>query len=198
VQTGMDALTHAIEAYLNRPYCTKKTTTLCVEAIREILLNLPKAYGDPLDYEARSNMLHASFKAGKAFTVACVGYVHGLAHAIGARYHMPHGLTIAILLPTVLSAYGEKVYAPLGELARHIGLASGSDEECTKAFITHLRKMNREMGIPEGISVLREEDFPQIAAYCNQEVIPLYPVPVLFHEKELTEILRKVRMLGVS
>ncbi|MCR5032332.1 MAG: iron-containing alcohol dehydrogenase [Lachnospiraceae bacterium] len=197
-QTGMDALTHAVEAFLNKPYLTADTTQLCLDAVRDIVQNLPKAYKDPLDLDARSAMLNASCTAGKAFTVACVGYVHGLAHAIGARYHMPHGLTIAILLPTILERYGKAVEQPLAELARYAGIAEGSDSICCQAFIALIRQMNKAMGIPEGIEALKEEDFKQLASYCYQEVVPLYPVPVIFSEKELVEILRNVKEMGVS
>ncbi len=197
-ETGMDALTHAIEAYLNLPNRTKKTASLSKKAIQTIFEYLPKAYEDPTDYEARSQMLQASFEAGEAFTVACVGYVHGLAHAIGAKYHLTHGRTIAILLPTVLAAYGKKAEKSLAELARYCKIAEGSDHDCAVSFIDHIRELNHEMDIPEGIAELKEEDFTALAERCNKEVIPLYPVPVLFSVKELILLLHTVKENGVS
>lgn len=191
-ETGMDALTHAIEAYLNIPYRTEKTASLCREAVKEIFSNLPKAYADGADIETRSAMLLASFKAGKAFTVACVGYVHAIAHAIGAKYHLTHGRTIAIVLPKVLAAYGQSAERSLAELARYCDIARGQDAECAKRFIAHIRELNRSMGIPETIARLKEADFADIARAAAKEAVPLYPTPVIFSQAELFDILRSL------
>ncbi len=110
--TGMDALTHAVEAYIGNSttYGTKKDALL---AVRLIFENIDTAYlkGDNID--ARRNMLHASFYAGCAFTKSYVGYVHAVAHSLGGEYNVPHGLANAVLLPFVLEAYGKAVHKKL-------------------------------------------------------------------------------------
>ncbi len=191
-ETGMDALTHAIEAYLNIPNRTKKTASLCKEAVKDIFSNLPKAYANGADIKTRSAMLIASFKAGEAFTVACVGYVHAIAHAIGAKYHLTHGRTIAIVLPKVLAAYGQSAEKSLAELARHCDIAQGADKECAEKFISHIRSLNQSMGIPETIAELKESDFADIARAAHREAVPLYPTPVIFSQDRLFAILRSL------
>ena len=108
--TGMDALTHAVEAYLSWTYRTEETIEYCEEAVTAIMGFLPEAYEQGDSLEAREEMLIASFKAGAAFTRACVGNVHAIAHTIGGLYHVPHGLANAVVLPIVLEDYGSAVY----------------------------------------------------------------------------------------
>ena len=110
--TGMDALTHAVEAYIGNS-TTKETREMARKATKLIFENLTKAYDDGKDLEARDNMQHASFYAGVAFTVSYVGYVHAIAHTLGGFYHVPHGLANSIILPYVLDYYGESAYKKL-------------------------------------------------------------------------------------
>ena len=99
--TGMDALTHAVEAYIGKSN-TKETIAEAEEAVKLIFANLEKAYTDGKDLEARGNMLKGSYLAGRAFTHAYVGYVHAIAHNLGGLYGTPHGLANAVILPYVL------------------------------------------------------------------------------------------------
>ena len=103
--TGMDALTHAVEAYIGKSN-VKSTIRYAEEATKLIHDNLEKAYNNGKDIEARNNMLKASFYAGSAFTRAFVGYVHAIAHNLGGLYNTPHGLANAVILPYVLDWYG--------------------------------------------------------------------------------------------
>lgn len=191
--TGMDALTHAVEAYLNWTYGTEETTVYCEEAVAAIMEFLPEAYEQGDSLEAREEMLIASFKAGAAFTRACVGNVHAIAHAVGGLYHVPHGLANAVILPIVLEDYGAAVYSKLAHLATISQVASeGTEEEWAKAFIAHIRQMNEHMGIPEHLSQIQEEDIEKMAKWAEQEANPLYPVPVVYDKKHFEGVIRKV------
>lgn len=149
--SGMDALTHAVEAYCNR-FCSPKMKAHAKKAVRLIGANLLTAYREPENKEARMNMLAGSYEAGIAFTNAYVGYVHAIAHGIGGLYHVPHGEANAILLPKVLAAYGSAVYTPLARLEREVRTSVAEDESreetdavLAEAFIERIRRMNRSM-----------------------------------------------------
>ncbi|MCR5773979.1 MAG: iron-containing alcohol dehydrogenase [Lachnospiraceae bacterium] len=191
--TGMDALTHAVEAYIGGS-TTKKTRALSREAVRLIFANIEKAYKDGNDYEARDNMLHASNRAGLAFSISYVGYVHAVAHSLGGQYGIPHGLANAVLLPIVLEDYGPCVYKKLTELAYVAGIAhkGATDEENAGAFISAVRELNRKMGIPEKLEGIKREDIPVMARHADKEGNPLYPVPRLMDAVELERFYYKV------
>lgn len=193
-QTGMDALTHAVEAYINRfaSAYVKKTAT---EAVRLIDSNLYAAYANGGDLNARKNMLCASYLAGIAFTNNFVGYVHALAHAVGALYGVPHGFANAVLLPAVLREYGPGIAKPLSELASAAGLCEKSEDARADAFIRRIEILRESMQIPGRFSVLRQEDFPLLISRALREANPDYPVPVIFGESELAAILHAVSPL---
>ena len=191
--TGMDALTHAVEAYTNLTYNTDETIRMSEEAVCEIFRYLERAYGDGNDMEARTQMLIASYKAGFAFTRACVGNVHAIAHTLGGLYNTPHGLANAVILPIVLEDYGEAVYEKLAHLAELTGLKdNGSVEEKAKAFIAEIRNMNRRMGIPTGFDFIKEEDIPQMITWALAETNPFYPVPVIYDRKRCEAVIRRI------
>ena len=120
--TGVDALTHAVEAYIGRSTIIK-TRNYSRTATKLIFENIEKAYQNGYDEEARRNMLMASHLAGGAFSRSYVGYVHAVAHSLGGAYNIPHGLANSVLLPVVLKRYGSKVYKKLKQLAVAAGLA---------------------------------------------------------------------------
>ena len=191
--TGMDALVHAVEAYIGRS--TTRQTRSCAElAVRLIEKYLLRAYENGEDAAARKGMLRAAYSAGLAFTKSYVGYVHGVAHSLGGQYGTPHGLANAVLLPYFLDEYGESCEHRLAKLARNSGVVERglSDAETSRAFIAWVRKMNRALGIPEKIEGIREEDIPVMAAHADRESNPLYPVPKLMDAKELERMYRKV------
>lgn len=191
--TGMDALTHAVEAYIGNS-TTHGTRTNALLAVELIFANLDKAYtqGDNLD--ARKNMLKASFYAGCAFTKSYVGYVHAVAHSLGGEYNVPHGLANAVLLPFVLEAYGTAVHKKLHRLAVAAGIAEYDtpEAEAAQRFIEAIQDMKRRFGIGDTIAGIREEDIPKLAGYADKEANPLYPVPVLMNAKELEQFYYKV------
>ncbi|WP_294498990.1 iron-containing alcohol dehydrogenase [uncultured Gemmiger sp.] len=191
--TGMDAMTHAVEAYIGGS-TTRGTRQAAVEAVRLILESLPVAYEHGGDRTARAKMLRAAYLAGTAFTKSYVGYVHAVAHSLGGQYGIAHGLANAVLLPEVLEAYGPAAHKKLGRLAVETGVASVRDTPAQAAakFIAKLRKMNADMGIPRTLEGIREEDLPMLARNADHEGNPLYPVPVLMDAQELQALYRLV------
>lgn len=183
---GMDALTHAVEAYIGNT-TTDQTRAYAKQAVRLIFENIEEAYTFGCNHEARRNMLYASHIAGIAFSKSYVGYIHTIAHSLGGQYNVPHGLANAVIMPYVLEAYGEPVYKKLHELGVAAGVARESDshELGAKKFIYAIRRLNRHMDIPFTISGIREEDIPVLAQHAAAEANPLYPVPVLMDAKEL-------------
>ena len=226
--SGMDAMTHAVEAYCNR-FCSPKMKAHAMKAVSLIGANLLTAYREPANKAARMNMLTGSYEAGIAFTNAYVGYVHAIAHGISGLYHVPHGEANAILLPKVLAAYGSAVYEPLARLERKMRVSGGKPEReermsgaeserdvrmsgagmerkvcasgaedgnsketdavLAEAFIERIRRMNRSMGIPEQLVMLRKEDVPELAARALKEGNPNYPVPVIWEEERMRSFL---------
>lgn len=186
--TGMDALTHAVEAYIGQS-TTPETRKDALEATHLIFQNIKKAYKNGDDMKARRNMLHASYKAGNAFTRSYVGYVHAVAHSLGGKYNTPHGLANAILLPYVLESYGSCVYKKLHHLAMAAGISDtfDSDETGAKKFIKAIKQMKKDMNIKDEI-VIDKEDIPVLAEYAAKEANPLYPVPKLMDASELEEL----------
>lgn len=190
--TGMDALTHAVEAYIGKSNVAN-TEEHAKEAVKLIFANLEKAYADGKDLEARSNMLKASYHAGAAFTRAYVGYVHAVGHNLGGFYHVPHGLAMSVILPHVLDYYGEAAYKRLAQLAVVAGVKTdGTDEEKAKAFIAEIRAMNKRMNIPEKFDMIKEEDIPTIAQRALREANPLYPVPKFMDQKDCEQFIRSL------
>ena len=185
--TGMDALTHAVEAYIGRS-TTRQTRQEALEATRLVFANVERAYRNGKDYEARSNMLTAAYRAGIAFSRSYVGYVHAVAHSLGGQYNIPHGLANAVLLPYVLESYGSCIHRKLHDLAVAAGVASPQEEDADAAakFIRAIRQLNARMGIPETLEGIRPEDIPVMAAHAEKEANPLYPVPRLMTREELT------------
>lgn len=197
--TGMDALVHAVEAFIGRS-TTSETRERAIEATALIRRYLRRAYENGQDAEAREGMLRAAYAAGIAFTKSYVGYVHGVAHSLGGQYGIAHGLANAVLLPYFLEEYGASARAKLARLARESGVAeemlgdtaqNADDAACARAFIDWVKKMNSSMGIPEKIEGIREEDIPMMAKRADKESNPLYPVPKLMDAGELEKMYRR-------
>ena len=186
--TGMDALTHAIEAYIGRS-TTKSTRADALLAVKLISENLERAYTDGDDMTARKNMLNAAFHAGRAFSMSYVGYCHAVAHSLGGQYHIPHGLANAVLLPYVLERYGASIYRKAKDIALAMGIAdeAATPKAATEALIATIRQMNADMCIPTKLQGLRECDIPKLAKLASTEANPLYPVPALMTAKELEQ-----------
>lgn len=186
--TGMDALTHAVEAYIGRS-TTKETRRLALEAVKLVFDNIELACRDGRNHRARENMLHAAYKAGIAFSKSYVGYIHAVAHALGGQYGTPHGLANAVIMPYVLEAYGESAHVKLHRLGVVAGVCceNESDKAGAEKFIEAIRALNKSIGIPNKLAGIRREDIPVMAAHAAREANPLYPVPKLMTKNELAE-----------
>ncbi|MCM1289942.1 MAG: iron-containing alcohol dehydrogenase [Corallococcus sp.] len=192
--TGMDALTHAVEAYVGRSN-TRSTKRNAEQAVKLVFDNLLCATQNGGDISARTNMQRAAYLAGLAFTRAYVGYVHALAHALGGKYGTPHGLANAVLLPKVLQKYGKSAHKKLAKLAKAVGLAEKSDsrEQSAQKFIDAVVQLNKDLGIPDGFGgTVVESDVKELARHAEREANPLYPVPQLWTEREFEEIYLEV------
>ena len=190
--TGMDALTHAVEAYIGRSN-VKSTEMYAEKATKMIFESLETAYNDGKNVEARETMLKASYYAGMAFTRAYVGYVHAIAHNLGGFYGIPHGLANAVILPYVLEYYGETAHARLAKLAVVAGVKTdGTDKEKAEAFIEAIKTMNKNMNIQDKFDCIKEEDIPTIVKRALKEGNPLYPVPKIMDEADCEAVIRRL------
>ena len=190
--TGLDALTHAVEAYIGKSN-VPSTRDYAERATKLIFENLETCYNDGKNVEARGQMLLASFYAGMAFTRAYVGYVHAIAHNLGGMYAIPHGLANAVILPQMLDEYGSAIYPQLAKLADIVGIQGQTVEEKAKGFIAEIKAMNERMSIPTGFEQIKDEDIPTIVERAMKEAHPLYPTPVIFDADRLTQIVKKLK-----
>ncbi|MGB4985284.1 MAG: iron-containing alcohol dehydrogenase [Erysipelotrichaceae bacterium] len=179
--TGMDALSHSIEAYIGNSN-TKQTKKDAFESINLIFDNLLIAYHDGSNIIARENMLYASLLAGQAFTKAYVGYVHAFAHAIGAYYHLPHGLAIAIVMPHILNSYGNKLEHKFDDFKMD-----------HQTFINKIEMLNQEMNIPQYIEQIDLKDLDDLSNHIIKEANLLYPVPKIYNKTEIINLLKKIK-----
>ena len=186
--TGVDALTHAVEAYIGRS-TSKETRRLSLEATKLVFENVEEAYKDGNNHTARENMLHAAYKAGIAFSKSYVGYIHAVAHSLGGKYGTPHGLANAVVMPYVLESYGKSVYKKLHRLGIAAGVATEEDAPMTGAikFINAVKALNAGMNIPEKLPGIQKEDIPSLAKHAAKEANPLYPVPKLMNTRQLEQ-----------
>lgn len=189
--TGMDALTHAVEAFIGNS-TTNETRRYAVTAVKLIFKNIFSASSHESS-EAEKAMLKASHLAGRAFTRSYVGYIHAVSHSLSGKYNLPHGLTNAVILPVVLEMYGEAVYPKLAVLARAVGINGNTKRELAEKFIEAVYDMNRRLGIPEKLEGICEDDIHELSVYADKEANPLYPVPVLWNAKELEKIYRVIK-----
>lgn len=191
--TGMDALTHAIEAYVGRGG-NKSTRRDALDACKLIFENIEISFA-AADQAARKNMLIASHKAGRAFSKAYVGYVHALAHSLGGKYDVPHGLANAVILPAVLKEYRKAAHKKLWEIAVFCSLADKnvSYSDGAEIIISKIEKLNEKFGIPRNIPQIHEGDIEELAAYADKEANPLYPVPALWDKAKLKELYLQIK-----
>lgn len=160
--TGMDALTHAIEALVTPGAygVTKKLSIGAIELIKEFL---PRAVEKGDDMEAREAMVNAIFLGGMAFNNAGLGYVHAMAHQLGAVYHLPHGVCCAMILPIVERENAKHVPEAFRDVAKGLGLhiENKSDQECANYAIFEIEKLSAAVGIPKKLTELdiKEEEF---------------------------------------
>ena len=190
--TGMDALTHAIEAYINC-FNNRKTNEYALCAIKSIFQYLVPSFEDGLNKHYRLELLEASYNAGVAISNNYVGYVHAIAHGIGGMYHLQHGMINAIILPFVLEEYGDAITKKLVNIADIIGINGCTDKEKVERFIRKLKELNRIFSIPTSISEIKEEDIHYLAIGAEKEGNPSYPTPVTWDVEQFEKVIRKIK-----
>jgi alcohol dehydrogenase len=193
--TGMDALVHALEAYLGRSN-TNKTKTRAKMAIKLIHEYLLVAYKEPNNLHARHQMQWAAYHAGVAFTRAYVGYVHCLAHQLGGFYNVPHGLANAVILPYVLEIYGCSIDNKLAELSDLLRLTklSLSNKEKATSFRNWIDDLEHNLNIPKKlVGIINDTDVGVMVDRAYKEGNPTYPVPVILNKKQLKSVYDQIR-----
>lgn len=164
--TGMDALTHAIEAYVSVA-ATPITDACALKAIAMITENLPLAVENGANTKAREAMAYAQFLAGMAFNNASLGYVHAMAHQLGGFYNLPHGVCNAVLLPHVQTFNSKVAAARLRDCAASMGVnvTGKSDMEGAESCINAIHELAKKVNIPTGLRELnvKDEDIPELA-----------------------------------
>ncbi|UCC13676.1 MAG: iron-containing alcohol dehydrogenase [Gammaproteobacteria bacterium] len=191
--TGMDALTHAVEAYLSAN-ALPETDGYALAATKLIMENLPRAVAKGKDLKARQAMSFASYYAALAFTRAGVGYVHAISHNFGAFYHTPHGLANAIVMPYVLDFSKRSCTRKLSKLADVSGLRQKGDrpQKLASRFIDHIRELNEEFGIPDRLEALERSDIPAIARNALKEAHYTYAVPRYMDQRTCERLIGKM------
>jgi alcohol dehydrogenase class IV len=189
--TGIDALTHAVEAYLGN-WATPYTDGMALSAVGLIFENLRTCYTDGKNVQAREKMSLASTYAGIAFTRANVGYVHAIAHQFGGKYHTPHGLANAIVLPHVLKFSAPAVIDRLAQLAvrAKLGEEGDSEESLAEAFIGGVEQLNHDLNIPTTLAALKDDDVPALARAAQKEAQTGYPVPRYMTQAQCEDLIR--------
>lgn len=177
-ETGMDALTHAIESYSGL-HSTALTKAYSGDAVKRIFHYLPRAYKNSNDIEARKEMSIASFNAGVAFTRTSIGYVHAISHQLGGFYHIPHGLANAVILPHIMDFSFNSAINSYAELAIIAGLASTKEStlEAAKKLILGVNELNNQLNIQSTFEELNIEDITILAKRAVKEAYCEYPVP---------------------
>lgn len=194
--TGMDALTHAIEAFINL-FRTRKSNKNALEAIKLIYENLYESWSNPEDLIKRNNMQLAAYKAGVAFTNAYVGYAHALSHALSGQYNVPHGLANSLILPIVLKAYGNKIYERIAIIYDYIkmGPTDISKKEKTEKFINWIYEINHKMDIHFNFNeIIKDVDISSLVENAYHEAYPLYSCPKMFEREELASLYNQIRI----
>ncbi|MEM5549393.1 iron-containing alcohol dehydrogenase [Pseudoalteromonas neustonica] len=187
--TGIDALTHAIEAYIGTiglAFSNEKS----LQAIDLILKNLKVAYNEGDNLVAREQMLLASFYAGQAFTRTSVGYVHAIAHQFGAQYGTAHGLANSVLLMPVLRFYGKAIYPKLAEIADYCKLTQPqqSTEQKALLLLKTFDDLLASLAIPKTLPEIKVNDISGISQAAMKEAHPDYPVPVFMSHSQCEAI----------
>ena len=190
--SGMDALTHAIEAYINC-FNNRKTNEYALCAIKSIFQYLVPSFEDGLNMQYRLELLEASYNAGVAISNNYVGYVHAIAHGIGGMYHLQHGMINAIILPIVLEEYGGAVVGKLAKIADVVGITGATDQDKSKQFIQKLKDLNQIFTIPTSIPEIQEEDIHYLAIGAEKEGNPSYPTPVTWNVEQFEKVIRKIK-----
>lgn len=190
--TGVDALTHAIESWVSG-FATQETDFYARAATKLILENLVLAWTDGKNLAAREAMALGSHYAGLAMNKAAIGYVHSLAHQLGAQYGVPHGRANAIILPHVLEFNREASASRLAKLAREIGLTQNSnDQQAADIIIERIKSLLLELKISTEVKGIQPQDFPEMIAAAFAEAHGMYAVPKYMDYADAERILKQL------
>ncbi|AXY01191.1 iron-containing alcohol dehydrogenase [Vibrio alfacsensis] len=189
--TGIDALTHALEAYISRN-ATQETKAYSVAAMKLIFEYLPRAVEKGSDVNARHKMAMASYYAGLAFTKASLGYVHAFSHNLGAKYGLPHGMANGLALLPVLRFSLPEIEPQLAALSE--GLEVGESEEIpsAQAFIDRIENLYQAIGIEQVTDKVQPSDTQELVRLILKEAHWNYPVPKFMNEQECAQILAEI------
>ncbi|MGX4593264.1 iron-containing alcohol dehydrogenase [Leuconostoc sp. JNUCC 76] len=190
--SGMDALTHAIEGYIN-VFSPRTAKISAKKAITLIFNNLSTTYHQGNDLKARENMLIASFEAGISLSYGNTGYVHAISHGIGGLYHLPHGRINAVLLPQVLREYQPKIEGKLASLAQVIGIQGNNQHELATKFIEQIELLRQSMDMPNELPEIDTSFVQQLAHGAEKEANPAYPVPDIWDQARFEKLLDKIK-----
>ncbi|MEH6348137.1 MAG: iron-containing alcohol dehydrogenase [Bermanella sp.] len=192
-ETGMDALTHALEAYISQ-LSNPESDALAVQAIKQIFEVLPVCYEDGSNLAARQTMAEASLTAGKAFRKAMLGYVHAISHQLGALYGTAHGLGNAMLLPLVVDYSKDKVADKLANLAVMTGLgrADMPKNKLSQLLVDKLVSLNKQLNIPTKLETLKEEDIPKLALRAYAEALKIHAAPRYMGKQDIEALLKNL------
>lgn len=184
--TGMDALTHAVEAYVSTA-ATPITDAVALKAIELIQANLPTAVADGENIVAREQMAYAQFMAGMAFNNASLGYVHAMAHQLGGFYDLPHGVCNAVLLPHVQRYNAQVCPERLRDIASSmsVNVTAMTAEQGANAAISAIEALSSQVGIPTGLELLgaKASDIPLLAENALKDVCGLTNPKQASHEE---------------
>jgi alcohol dehydrogenase len=188
--TGLDALTHALEAWMST-FASAETDYYAAAATRLIFENLPLAWADGSNLAAREAMALASHYAGLALNQAGLGYVHAIAHQLGAHYGVPHGRANAIVMPHILDFNRVASARRLAELAERVGLVNGgfNDTMAAEILITRVKGLLVELKIDTQIKGIDRNHFPEIIKAAFAEAHGIYAVPKYMSHDEAHQIL---------
>ena len=195
--TGIDVLTHALEAWMSAN-ASVETDYYAASAVKSVMHYLPLAYKDGGNLKAREEMGIAAHYGGIAFNKAGLGYVHAIAHQLGAYYSIPHGRANAIVLPYVLDVNRKASKKRLAALAKRTGMvqdgqAANGDSEIADHLITQVRNLIADLNIDPTVNGMQTSDFNDIAKAAAKEVSDTYAVPTYLSAAEIKEILTKIK-----
>ncbi|HQV40412.1 MAG: iron-containing alcohol dehydrogenase [Moraxellaceae bacterium] len=191
--TGIDALTHALESWMSE-IATDDTDYFASAAVRMVLTHLPVAFNDGKNLDARVAMGLAAHYGGMALNKAGLGYVHAIAHQLGAHYGVPHGRSNAIVLPYILEFNRDACSERLAELARKVGIATPdtSDRIAADQLITQVKQLLKDVNINTRIPDMNPADFPAMVVSAFAEAHGTYAVARYMDPKDVTNILHEI------
>ncbi|MGM8898307.1 MULTISPECIES: iron-containing alcohol dehydrogenase [unclassified Psychrobacter] len=195
--TGIDVLTHALESWMSAN-ASVETDYYAASAVKSVMHNLPVVYEDGSNLKAREQMGVAAHYGGIAFNKAGLGYVHAIAHQLGAYYGIPHGRANAIVLPYVLDVNRKACQKRLAELAKKTGMVkdgqtANSDAKIAEHLIAEVRKLIATLNINPIVKGMQSSDFESIAKAAAKEVRDTYAVPIYLSKSEIKDLLTKIK-----